>query len=170
MSRQETKRKIKQGENGWGCGLLPMTCIPQTHPHLPQLRGGDDGGWEVRKKERWGVSEDRDVQDQSPEGKASSFFPLPCFPQASQVVLVVKNPPANAGFVRDKGSIPGSGRSPGERNGNPPPVFLPRKSHGQSSLAGYSRRGCKKVRPNLATKTKQNKKITLIKAFGINNF
>ena len=119
MSRQETKRKIKQGENGWGCGLLPMTCIPQTHPHLPQLRGGDDGGWEVRKKERWGVSEDRDVQDQSLEGKASSFFPLPCFPQASQVVLVVKNPPANAGFVRDKGSIPGSGRSPGGGHGNP---------------------------------------------------
>ena len=31
----------------------------------------------------------------------------------SQVVLVVKNPPANAGDVRDVGSIPGSGRSPG---------------------------------------------------------
>ena len=29
---------------------------------------------------------------------------------------VVKNPPANAG---DVGSIPGSGRSPGEGNGNP---------------------------------------------------
>ena len=33
--------------------------------------------------------------------------------RASQVVLVVKNPPANAGDVRDVGSIPGSGRSPG---------------------------------------------------------
>ena len=32
---------------------------------------------------------------------------------ASQVVLVVRNPPANAGDVRDVGSIPGSGRSPG---------------------------------------------------------
>ena len=29
-------------------------------------------------------------------------------------VLVVKNPPANAGDVRDMGSIPGSGRSPEE--------------------------------------------------------
>ena len=29
---------------------------------------------------------------------------------------VVKNPPANAGNM---GSIPGSGRSPGEENGNP---------------------------------------------------
>ena len=35
---------------------------------------------------------------------------------ASQVAQVVKNPPANAG---DAGSTPGSGRSPGEGNGNP---------------------------------------------------
>ena len=39
--------------------------------------------------------------------------------RASQVVPVVKNPPANAGDIRDTGSIPGSGRSPGEGNGNP---------------------------------------------------
>ena len=35
---------------------------------------------------------------------------------ASQVALVVKNPPVNSG---DVGSIPGLGRSPGEGNGNP---------------------------------------------------
>ena len=34
-------------------------------------------------------------------------------------VLVVKNPPANSGDTRDSGLIPGSGRSPGEGNGNP---------------------------------------------------
>ena len=34
------------------------------------------------------------------------------------MVLVVKNLSANAGDLRDDGSIPGSGRSPGERNGN----------------------------------------------------
>ena len=33
--------------------------------------------------------------------------------------LVVKNLPANAGDVRDMGSFPGSGRFPGEGNGNP---------------------------------------------------
>ena len=38
---------------------------------------------------------------------------------ASRVALVVKNPPASAGDVRDMGSIPGLGRSPGEGNGNP---------------------------------------------------
>ena len=37
----------------------------------------------------------------------------------SQVVLVVKNLPANAGDERDVGSILGSGRSPGGENGNP---------------------------------------------------
>ena len=31
---------------------------------------------------------------------------------------MVKNMPANAGDVRDAGSIPGSGRSPGEGSGN----------------------------------------------------
>ena len=35
------------------------------------------------------------------------------------MVLVVNNLPANAGDVRDVGSIPGWGRSPGEGNGNP---------------------------------------------------
>ena len=37
---------------------------------------------------------------------------------ASQVVLVVKSLPANAGDIRDMGLIPGSGRSPGG-HGNP---------------------------------------------------
>ena len=32
---------------------------------------------------------------------------------------MVKNSPANAGDVRDSGSIPGSGRFPGGRHGNP---------------------------------------------------
>ena len=38
---------------------------------------------------------------------------------ASQVVLAVKNPPVNAGDIRDTGSIPGLGRSPGGSYGNP---------------------------------------------------
>ena len=52
---------------------------------------------------------------------------------ASQVVLVVMNLSANAGNIRDAGLILGSGRSPGEENGNPSPVFLPGESHGQRS-------------------------------------
>ena len=38
--------------------------------------------------------------------------------RASQVVLVIKNPPANAGDIRDVGPIPGSGRSPGGGHDN----------------------------------------------------
>ena len=37
---------------------------------------------------------------------------------ASQVALVVKNPPASAEDIGDMGSIPGSGRSPGGGHGN----------------------------------------------------
>ena len=47
---------------------------------------------------------------------------------ASQVPLVIKNPPANAGDLRDLGSIPGSGSSPGGGPG---------ESQGQMSLVGY---------------------------------
>ena len=43
-------------------------------------------------------------------------------PRASQEVLVVQNPPANAGDVRDAGSIPR------RRARQPTPVFLPRES------------------------------------------
>ena len=38
---------------------------------------------------------------------------------ASQVALVVKNPLANAGDIREEGSIPGLGRSPGGGHGKP---------------------------------------------------
>ena len=38
---------------------------------------------------------------------------------ASQVALEVNDPPVNVGDARDTGSIPGSGRSPGGRHGNP---------------------------------------------------
>ena len=47
------------------------------------------------------------------------YFILELINGASQVVLVVKNPPANAGDLRDTGSIPGSGKSPGGRHSNP---------------------------------------------------
>ena len=43
--------------------------------------------------------------------------------QASQEVLTVKNPPANAEDMTDTSSIPGSGRSPGEGHGNPLQYF-----------------------------------------------
>ena len=41
---------------------------------------------------------------------------------------MVKNPPANAGDIREVGSIPGLGRSPGEGNGNPLQYSCPENS------------------------------------------
>ena len=61
---------------------------------------------------------------------------------------VVKNSPFCAG---DMGSILGLGRSPGEGNGNPLPVFLPGKSHGQRKLVGYIHGTAKRLRHDLAT-------------------
>ena len=47
------------------------------------------------------------------------IFPASAGVCASQVALVVKNLPSNVGDVREVGSVPGSGRSPGGGNGNP---------------------------------------------------
>ena len=54
------------------------------------------------------------------------------------MMLVVKNPLANAGHIKDMGLIPGSGRPPGRRKWQPTPVFLPGESDGQKTLSGYS--------------------------------
>ena len=73
------------------------------------------------------------------EAKLSLFLASAVFRLgASQVALVVKNLPANAGDIRDVGSIPGLGRSPGEWAWQPAPISLLGESHGQRSLVGYS--------------------------------
>ena len=46
---------------------------------------------------------------------------------------MVKNPPANAGGIREMGQD-----DPLEEGIQPTPVFLPGESHGQRSLVGYS--------------------------------
>ena len=51
---------------------------------------------------------------------------------------MVKNLPVNAGEVRDVGSIPGFGGSPGEGNGNLFQYSCLENPHGQKSLVGYS--------------------------------
>ena len=54
---------------------------------------------------------------------------------------MVKNLPANAGDIRDSGSIRRSGRSPGRRAWQRTPVFLPGESLEQKSLVGYGPQG-----------------------------
>ena len=73
-------------------------------------------------------------------------------PPITMVALAVKNPFANAGDLRDEGSIPGLGKMLQKKKWQPTPVFLPGTSHGQRSLAGYSPWRRKKTGHDLGTK------------------
>ena len=64
---------------------------------------------------------------------------------------MVKNPPANAGEIRDTGSIPGLGSSPAGGHGNPLQYSYIENPHGQRSLAGYSPQGHKESDMTKAT-------------------
>ena len=57
---------------------------------------------------------------------------------ASHVAIVVKNLLVNAEDIRDVGSVPGSGRSPGGGQGNPLQYSCLENPQGQTSLASYS--------------------------------
>ena len=59
------------------------------------------------------------------------------------MVLVLKNTSASAGDAGDLGSIPGSGRSPGEESGNPLQCCCLENSMDRGSWADYSPRGLK---------------------------
>ena len=58
--------------------------------------------------------------------------------QASQLALMVKNPPASAGDGKRCGFDPQGWKDPLEESRATNPVFLPGESHGQRSLVGYS--------------------------------
>ena len=73
---------------------------------------------------------------------------------------MTKNLPANA---EDVGSIPGSGRSPGEGEWLLTPIFLPWKSHGQRCLAGRSPWGGKSISHALVTKQQTIKTVYILK-------
>ena len=70
---------------------------------------------------------------------------------------MVKNSLANIGDAGDSVPIPGSGRFPWTREWQPTPVFLPEKSYGQKSLAGYSPRGRKELDTTEATEGQQQR-------------
>ena len=75
--------------------------------------------------------------------------------RTSQVVLVVKNPPANAGDVRDVNLTPGSGRCLGEGHGNPFQYFcLENPMERGTPWTGCSSWGCKESDITETTHTK----------------
>ena len=63
----------------------------------------------------------------------------------SQVAPVVNNPAANAGDIREAGSISGSGISPGEGLNNPLQYSCLENPQGHRSLAGYNPNDCKEL-------------------------
>ena len=69
--------------------------------------------------------------------KVGTIITIPSI-QLSQVVLVVKNPPANARDVKRCRFDPLVGNIPWRRAWQPILVFLPGESHGQRSLMDYS--------------------------------
>ena len=68
--------------------------------------------------------------------------------ESSQVTLMVKNSPVNAGDIRAWGLIPGLGRFPGGGYSNPLQCSLPEESHGQRSLVGVQSIGSQRVGHN----------------------
>ena len=62
---------------------------------------------------------------------------------ASHVALVVKNPPPNAGDLRDEGSIPGSRRASGVGSGNLLQYSCLQNSMDRGAWQGCSPWGCK---------------------------
>ena len=71
-------------------------------------------------------------------GRGRGKFESVLYPRASQVALVIKNVLANAGEVKRHRFNPWVRKVPWRRAWQPTAVFLPRESHEQRSLGGYS--------------------------------
>ena len=86
----------------------------RSEVHCPTGVSAEDSPWDIpdpKQLSNPGV----------PRGPGVGMYIFPHaseFSGASQVELVVKNPPANAGDKRDEGLIPSSGSSPREGHGN----------------------------------------------------
>ena len=74
-----------------------------------------------------------------------------CVLGASQVALVVKNLPPNAGDIKSCKFDPWVRKIAWRKAGQPTPLFLPGESQGQRSLAGYSPSGRKESDTTEAT-------------------
>ena len=81
--------------------------------------------------------------------------------------LVVKNAPANAGDIRDVGSIPELGRSPVGGHGNPLQYSSLENLYGQRSKAGYSPQGRKELDMTEATEHTYPASVTLKALLGM---
>ena len=118
----ETERKVvedKKGEGIWALVLVPesvaMSFIKVWGKVQPQLTSRPVK-FEVLVKPS---SRQLEMRSRACEQTVMATWSQSSTEGASQVALVVNNPPANAGDIRDMGSIPGSGKSSGRGHGNP---------------------------------------------------
>ena len=96
------------------------------------------------KKQNCKIYEAKSIELKEETDKCTIIFGE--FNRTSLVAQTVKCLSINVG---DLGSIPGSGRFPGEGN-EPTPVLLPRKSHEQRSLVQATVHGVTKSRTRLS--------------------
>ena len=135
-------------------GSLELDTTERLHFHFSLSCVGEGNGNPLqcsclenpRDRETWWAAISGVARSWTRLKRLSSSRSIDRCPGLSQVALAVKNPPANAGDIRDLGLTPGSGGSPGEgnkdplwrRQWHPTPVLVPRKSRGRRSLVGCS--------------------------------
>ena len=130
---------LEQGEHGFhihengSCaplyqsnGIILLTQLPLMSPacctHFWRIvMNREDTGFPTESSSRWQSVDLTELMLIYFSQKANSPSKIlqGIRSRASQVALVVKNPPANAGDLRNRGSIPGLERSPGGGPGNP---------------------------------------------------
>ena len=97
----------------------PLWCGETSQLGGARHRGGCLE-WGGSLRWRWGPNQRWEWDKEQLSGElAPSFAQTPGVLGASQVVLMVKDPPVNAENIRDASSIPGLGESPGAGHGNP---------------------------------------------------
>ena len=105
-------------------GVMGVFSLATLHPHFLSIRylslGNTGWGSKSPKGLFLGFKEYNHIEIIPPEMRFHMVQRRADLElRASQVALVIKNLPAKAWDVRHMGSIPGSGRSPGEGHGNP---------------------------------------------------
>ena len=124
-------------------GLLEESVFQlcEEHVTMPKMWSGKEGDCKSGQG-TWEMQLQLDTQICLPMHAACLFCSIHALlvlsRQASQVALEVKNLPAKGRDIRDAGSVPVSGRSPGEGHGNPFQYSCLENCHGQRSLVGYS--------------------------------
>ena len=93
-----------------------------------------------------------------------------CRLKASQVVLTVKKPPANAGDVKRRGFDPSVRKIPWRKAWQPTPVFLPGESPWTEEPGRLQSMGSQRVRHGGNDSAHIHTHTTLLHTYGILNF